>query len=621
MKRILFFIAKVLCILTVLSLFSCSNLFPDLEETLDENVTSEYTFFEESPEENASANKVVIRVPISSTRTAATLFDEERLPEFSMSKAGYEVAGWKYYKNPLDNNTVAPGNMSINSSGYVSYVTVSPDPAYFVADWKVAYQVYHYVQDLEKTGSAYGYTLYKEEKLYGTNGAASAAIALDIAGYEESATNATQQITLVAGASDNIVKVYYDRKTITYTFNENFGTSSGDKGTESVSGRYGEAVPVETIVVPARYDKDFKGWYPSLPSVFGSEDKEFTALWDDTETYTLTFDSNCTDSSGQMAIRSDKTGTTFNLAPVGFTRTGYSFKGWATSGTSTTVEYTNQGSFTVGTSDVTLYAIWEPISYKVKFVANGGVGADKEQTMTYDTEEALEENTFTKEGYDFAFWTETATKYSDKEVVKNLCTTSGDTKTLYAAWKAKTYTIKFDENGGTGTRSSLEIKYNAPAGTTLSSNEYSRNGYAFKNWNTSSDGTGIAYEAGATVKVGDSGTLSVPSSGDEITLYAIWEATGTFTVTVDTTNSDTDLALTSVTSGSVITFSCTGGFSTYDWTQTVGDTATTVTSAANNSTCVLDVSSYTEGTSITVMVMATKGSSILSATAVIRVGG
>ena len=71
------------------------------------------------------------------------------------------------------------------------------------------------------------------------------------------------------------------------------------------------------------------------------------------------------------------------------------------------------------------------------------------------------------------------------------------------------YTITFDSNTGTGVMNSQVMSYNV--GTMLSSNEFTREGYAFDKWNTKADGTGISYN----------NSEEVTNLGD-LTLYAQW---------------------------------------------------------------------------------------------------
>ena len=82
---------------------------------------------------------------------------------------------------------------------------------------------------------------------------------------------------------------------------------------------------------------------------------------------------------------------------------------------------------------------WEPVKYNVEFNSNGGSGTMTNQEFTFDQEQALTENIFTREGYTFNGWnTESdgsGTSYEDKEQVTNLSDTADATITLYAQWE------------------------------------------------------------------------------------------------------------------------------------------------------------------------------------------
>ena len=200
------------------------------------------------------------------------------------------------------------------------------------------------------------------------------------------------------------------------------------------------------------------------------------------------------------------------------TREGYTFTFWSREGQ--TVDVTDQ---TVN-GWTNLYANWEANTYTVTFDANGGEGAMDAQTFTYDVEQALTANAFTRTGYTFKEWTTnadgTGTAYADKATVKNLATEG--TVTLYAQWTPNKYTVKFDANKGTGTMADQEFTYDAEQA--LTANAFSRTGYTFKEWTTNADGTGDKYADKATVK-----NLATEGS---VTLYAQWTA-NKYTVTFD----------------------------------------------------------------------------------------
>ena len=77
--------------------------------------------------------------------------------------------------------------------------------------------------------------------------------------------------------------------------------------------------------------------------------------------------------------------------------------------------------------------------------------------------------------------------------------------------KEKVYTVTFDANGGTGVmKSQTFVK---EVSQTLVSNKFTRKGYAFSEWNTIPDGTGVVYSDAQEI-----------SLNDDITLYAQWKA-------------------------------------------------------------------------------------------------
>lgn len=78
------------------------------------------------------------------------------------------------------------------------------------------------------------------------------------------------------------------------------------------------------------------------------------------------------------------------------------------------------------------------------------------------------------------------------------------------------YRIAYDANGGTGAPATKESRAAAATlETVVSSQEPTREGFAFVGWNTKADGTGTAYDAGAH--------LSLPYANHDLILYAQWK--------------------------------------------------------------------------------------------------
>jgi hypothetical protein len=91
------------------------------------------------------------------------------------------------------------------------------------------------------------------------------------------------------------------------------------------------------------------------------------------------------------------------------------------------------------------------------------------------------------------------------------------TLTLKALWKAHTYTIAYNANGGNGTMNSTVHTYDVAKN--LTANSFTKTSCEFAGWNTTANGTGTAYNDKANVV-----NLSAKDS-DTITLYAQWNRT------------------------------------------------------------------------------------------------
>lgn len=81
--------------------------------------------------------------------------------------------------------------------------------------------------------------------------------------------------------------------------------------------------------------------------------------------------------------------------------------------------------------------------------------------------------------------------------------------------KVNTYTIKYDGNGATG-GTTVDSTHTYDLEQSLTTNGYTRTGYAFKEWNTNPDGTGTSYTDEAQIK------NITSENGITITLYAQW---------------------------------------------------------------------------------------------------
>lgn len=149
-----------------------------------------------------------------------------------------------------------------------------------------------------------------------------------------------------------------------------------------------------------------------------------------------------------------KTNGIVNVGTLGLSKIGYTFSGWGTKSSGGTVfDQDDTGLLPVeinsalknGDCSTTLYAIWKPNIYTIKYNANGGSGTMSSSSHTYDTAKALTANSFTRTGYTFLGWSTsssaTSPTYTDKQSVKNLTSTNGGTVTLYAVWQKNIVTV------------------------------------------------------------------------------------------------------------------------------------------------------------------------------------
>lgn len=218
-----------------------------------------------------------------------------------------------------------------------------------------------------------------------------------------------------------------------------------------------------------------------------------------------------TASSGDGSVTLNPFGTSSSSGSSSFTGT-YSISGNGTATKTITVTFKNFNTDNGNSATKTVsFSVSVPAwtSYTIKYNANGGSGAPSNQTKWKDQTLTLSSTKPTRTGYSFLGWstssTATAATYSAGGSY-----TANSSATLYAIWKANTYTIKYNANGGSGAPSSQTKTYGKTL--TLSTTKPTRTNYNFKGWGVSASATTVAYAAGANY-----------TSNAAITLYAVWE--------------------------------------------------------------------------------------------------
>lgn len=151
----------------------------------------------------------------------------------------------------------------------------------------------------------------------------------------------------------------------------------------------------------------------------------------------------------------------------------------------------------------------------VKFYGNGGLTTTRSYTVgnKYGSLPAGPSRT----GYNFDGWYTSGTGGTK---ITPSSTVSASYTSLYAHYKAKTYTVTFNANGGSCSTKSKPVTYDSTYGSLPTP---TRNGYTFVGWYTSSDGGNQRTS---------SSKVTITSN---TTLYAHWSARP-YTVTFDAKN-------------------------------------------------------------------------------------
>lgn len=442
-------------------------------------------------------------------------------------------------------------------------------------------------------------------------------------GWDQDIDYTSQSIATAAGVdlatADRTIKVYANWTPNKYT--ATFDKQGGTGGTSSLSVTF-NTIP-GNITPPTRTGYTFQGY--ALDSTSGniwwnsagtSQNRTWTiagnatfyAVWK-ANTCTVTYygngatgvgaNENCTTYNPTSNLKTTVTygsHTAVNLYNVAslFVKTGYFRQGSATAwrvGSATSTTYMSEDSanfasyLTNTTNSLNLYANWVANTYTVSYNGNGHTsGSTANSTHTYGVAKALTINGYVKTGHTFLGWstssTATTATYTNGQSVVNLTATSGANIVLYAVWRANTYTITYNANGGSGAPSATSYTYATSGTVNLSTTIPTRTGYTFLGWSLGSSAEEPSYTAGQAWN---------RSNANNYILYAVWKA-NTYTVTFNPNGgspSSTKTVTYDSTYGTLPTVTRTG-YSFAGWfTATSGGTqilSTTKVSITSNQT-------------------------------------
>lgn len=239
---------------------------------------------------------------------------------------------------------------------------------------------------------------------------------------------------------------------------------------------------------------------------------------------------SCTDTSNTLYYNnlSASGSATTSVGAVSIGTTHDSGSGWSTTNQVKLKEYSY--TYTRGTTATTRYlyaklanidkvkntaiyasttfAVPKLSTYTISYNANGGSGAPSSQTKYYGKALTLSTVKPTKSGYIFQGW---ATSSGGSVAYASGASYTGNANlSLYAVWKAETYTVAFNANGGTGAPASVTKTYGVTL--TLPTAKPTRTNYNFLGWGLFASATTATYAAGGSY-----------TTNGGCTLYAVWE--------------------------------------------------------------------------------------------------
>lgn len=255
--------------------------------------------------------------------------------------------------------------------------------------------------------------------------------------------------------------------------------------------------------------------------------------------YTIVFNLNGGSGSSISAMYPVNVNQTISLPTPTATRSGYTAIGWYWTEDST-VAYTSDVFDEVMASmaesnngTLTLYIVWDKLSYRISYVLDGGVAGEQAPTTAYYGV-GMTISHPTRTGYTFVGWTASGdltpgaqqgigteyitwdgASYSTSTLFRDLCYNSGGEVVMTAHWEQVTYYVEYNLNGGDG--STIDMGTGRVGESfTFASTDATREGYSFAGW--SLDGETVISNSSTF-------TQSMAFAADDnnvVTLYAVW---------------------------------------------------------------------------------------------------
>ena len=406
--------------------------------------------------------------------------------------------------------------------------------------------------------------------------------------------------------------------TITYNGQGGTGTPSTTTGWERQIPYGGTFTVWLSGTSPTKTGYNFLGWSESMGATTAtyqpSDSVTFTAngtavsmalyaVWS-VKTYTVSYNKG-SNGTGTNTTATKTHDVDLTLKNAIFTRTNYTQDGWSSSDGGSK-SYNLGGTYSANAA-ITLYPHWVANTYSISYNANSGSGAPSATTGSYNgtagnsISVTLSSTNPTRTGYNFLGWSEnsgaTAADYSAGGSYSFTIPNGGGavTKTLYAVWKLKTYTVSYNKGtNGTGTNTTATKTHGVAL--TLKNAIFTRTGYTQSAWATS-DGGSQAYALGASY-----------TTNAAVTLYPVWSAT-TSTVSASNGTLGTAQTLTVTRNDNSFTHTITYAYGSATGTIVTKSSNTSISwtpplslasqfPSATSGTCTLTVTTYSGNTSL-----------------------
>lgn len=443
------------------------------------------------------------------------------------SRTGYTFLGW-YTASSGGSKISTTTKLTANVTYYAQWSINSYTLTYNVNGGNAVSPTSKSVQ----YGSAYG-TLPTPTKN------SNAEFTYAFAGWYTAASGGTQvTANTTMGAGNTTIYAHWTATRRSYTIG--YQTTYGSLNRTSQSVAYGSKGSC-TLTMPsndAQYTYTFQGWYTAVngggtkvgsslaletPSVTGAA-TYYAYVTRTVNSYTWTFNANGGTGNTTKTLNYNGTLSTLPTASkAANAQYTYTFVGWFD--TSASTGGTQLTTSTKCTGNKTWYARYTVTTNKYTFTFNANGGSTPSSSSisknygeaigTLPTCSRAADNTYT---YTFAGWFDTSATSGGTQLTTTTKVTSN--KTWYARWTAtyKNYTVTWNGNGGTPSKSSSSFHYNGALGTLPTA---TRTGYTFKGWSTSASGS---VNVSTTTKV----------TGN-VTYYAVWQINSyTLTVTAGT---------------------------------------------------------------------------------------